>query len=155
MLSMLCACTQGIQWYKMRTRSYSELIRIPSFEERYEYLKLGGTVGRETFGFDRYLNQMLYQSREWKRTRHGIILRDDGCDLGISDRLLQSQLLIHHINPISIEDLESYAACIFDEENLITTSMATHNAIHFGDKSLLPILPPSRTQDDTQLWTRR
>ena len=94
MLSMLCACTQGIQWYKMRTRSFSELIRIPSFEERYEYLKLGGTVGRETFGFDRHWNQMLYQSRAWQPTRHGTILRDDGCDLRISDRLLQSQWLI-------------------------------------------------------------
>lgn len=139
----------------MRNKSYSELIRIPSFEERYEYLRLGGVVGRETFGFDRYLNQWLYQSQEWKRTRHRIIIRDGGCDLGISDRLLHGQLVIHHINPIFVEDLERFSPCIFDDENLITVSLATHNAIHFGDKSLLPVLPPDRVRGDTQLWRRR
>lgn len=135
-------------------RTYRELRSISTFEERYEYLRLGGLVGQATFGFDRYLNQALYQSREWKHTRNGVILRDESCDLGISDREIHSQLVMHHINPISIEDLEIGNDCIFDPDNLVTTSLRTHNAIHFGDASLLPKLPIERKRNDTSLWVR-
>lgn len=133
-------------------KSYRELIRLPTFEERFAYLKMGGSVGRETFGFDRYLNQAFYNSREWKRTRRDIIVRDESCDLGIFDREIFGKIVIHHINPITIEDLENGDWCVYDPNNLICTSPETHNAIHYGDESLLSLLPKERRRGDTKLW---
>ena len=136
----------------MIIRSYQELIRLPTFEERFEYLKLGGVVGRSTFGFDRYLNQTLYRSKEWKLLRRDIIVRDECCDLAIIDREISGLVLIHHINPIKIEDIEFGNPRVFDPNNLICTSHSTHNAIHYGDKSLLIRLPQERRKGDTSLW---
>lgn len=133
-------------------KSYRKLCTLSTFEDRFEYLKVNGIVGQDTFGFDRYLNQMLYQSREWKYTRNDVILRDNGCDLGIFDRPIHVQILVHHINPITREDIEYRADCIFDLNNLITTRFETHNAIHYGDFSQLPQLPKARSKYDTKLW---
>ena len=140
---------------RMNTKTYSELISISSFEERFEYLRLKGSVGKDTFGYDRYLNQILYNSPEWKKTRNRIIARDLGCDLGIFDRPISkpNQLLIHHLNPISIEQVINHDPIIFDPNNLITVSHSTHNAIHYGDLSLLPpSIPNERKAGDTKLW---
>jgi len=133
-------------------KTYKELSRLPTFEERFNYLKLGGSVGRATFGFDRYLNQSLYQSREWKKIRNDVIVRDGGCDLGIPGREIFIRTLVHHINPIAVEDIEDANDCVFDMNNLICTSYDTHNAIHFGDESLLVRLPKERRKGDTTLW---
>jgi hypothetical protein len=135
-----------------KIRSYRELRRILTFEERFKYLSLKGNVGESTFGFDRYLNQMLYRSREWKRTRYIVIERDQACDLGITGYEIEFQILIHHMNPISIEDIESGNPDIFDPEFLICTTYNTHRAIHFGDESLLPKPPIVRRPNDTTLW---
>lgn len=118
-------------------KRYSELKLIESFYERYEYLKIGGSVGRETFGFDRYLNQALYRSREWKRVRDIVIARDLGCDLGIAGRDIYDKIIIHHMNPIDETDLLEHNPYILDPEFLITVSHITHNAIHYGDSTLL------------------
>jgi hypothetical protein len=133
-------------------RTYSELARIASFEERFEYLKLGGTVGHATFGFDRYMNQGFYQSSEWRGVRRHVILRDEGCDLGLPGYEIHTDLLVHHINPMDREDLLHQEDWILDPEYLITTTKATHNAIHYGDASLLrqPFVP--RSNGDTRLW---
>lgn len=120
------------------TKRYSELIQFGTFEERFEYLKLTGVVGESTFGSGRYLNQLLYKSPEWKSVRQKVIIRDNGCDLGISDRQLDNYITIHHINPISKEDILNRNPKVFDLENLISCSDATHKAIHYGDISLLP-----------------
>ncbi len=137
----------------MKTRSYSELIKLPTISERYEYLKLLGSVGFQTFGSSRFLNQGFYTSSQWKRTRRDIILRDNSCDLGIADYEIFDRPVIHHINPITIEDVENENwEKLFDPENLITTSYNTHQAIHFGNESMLPKLPIERTQGDTCLW---
>lgn len=133
-------------------KSYTELIAFSTFEERFEYLKLRGAVGQSTFGFDRYLNQLLYTSKEWRRVRQGIIIRDDCCDLGIGDRGIYSKLIIHHINPITVEDIERFHSRIFDPDNLVCTTHDTHNAIHYGDASLLLQLPKERKKGDTLLW---
>lgn len=133
-------------------RTYSELIKLKTFEERYEYLRLGGSVGRSTFGFDRYLNQMLYTSSRWRSLRDHIIIRDNACDLGIKDREILSKIIIHHMNPITPDDIRYARDHVFDPEFLISTSNNTHNAIHFGDESLLYILPPERKPGDTSLW---
>lgn len=133
-------------------RSYLELRELDTFEERFDYLSLVGLVGDQTFGFDRYLNQMLYHSREWKYIRNNIILRDSSCDLGIEGREIYDNLIIHHINPITMEDIEERHDCVFDPDNLITTTLVTHNAIHYGDKSSLSILPIERHAHDTKLW---
>jgi hypothetical protein len=133
-------------------KSYRELRRLKTFEERFEYLKIGGVVGRESFGFDRYLNQQLYRSKEWKLTRNGIIIRDDGCDLGIHDREIFERIIVHHINPITIKNVERGDDCVFDSDNLICTSLNTSNAIHYGDKSLLIRIPQERRKGDTNLW---
>lgn len=135
-------------------RSYSELIKLPTFEERYEYLKLGGTVGEETFGFDRYLNQMLYQLPEWKSARNAAIVRDDGCDLGCPERKIPDGVLVmvHHINPITKEDILNRNSCLFDLENLITTIKITHDAIHYGNSNSLQKDPIVRTKNDTCPW---
>ncbi len=133
-------------------KSYRELLRLKTFEERFEYLKLEGIVGRATFGFDRYVNQLLYHSKEWKLTRRDVIVRDKGCDLGISDREIFSGLVVHHINPVSLEAIERGDDRVFDLDNLICTSLHTHNAIHYGRSLLLKPLPQERTKGDTNLW---
>mgnify|MGYP007022354654 CR=1 FL=1 len=135
-------------------KTYTELITIPSFLDRYRYLRIGGSVGHETFGFDRYLNQILYQSAEWKRFRRDIILRDNGCDLGCEGFDIYGKILIHHIDPITIEDVLRRDPKIFDPENVISTSLNTHNAIHYGDESLLMTEPIERTLYDTCPWRR-
>lgn len=133
-------------------RTYSELIKLPTFEQRFEYLRLDGSVGRETFGFDRYLNQILYNSPEWKRFRRDIVIRDNGCDLACEGYEIHSRILIHHINPITIEDIINRSPIIFDPENVISTTHNTHNAIHYGDKDLLITGPIERTKNDTCPW---
>lgn len=136
----------------MTSRSYSELIHLPTFEERFEYLSLRGKVGRETFGFDRYLNQMFYRSREWKRLRHEIIVRDNGCDMGLDGFDIHQAAYIHHLNPMTAADVESSDPSILDPNNLITVTLRTHNAIHYGDGKLAPLRPIERRPGDTKLW---
>lgn len=133
-------------------KTYSELITLPTFEERFEYLKLNGRVGQDTFGFDRYLNQMFYNTPEWKRFRDSIILRDNGCDLAIPDREIFGRIYIHHLNPLTKEDILNRAEVLFDPENVICMSFDTHNAVHFGDIDLLPRDPIVRTKNDTCPW---
>jgi hypothetical protein len=133
-------------------RCYHELKNIKSFEERYEYLKLNGIVGESTFGYDRYINQLLYRSDEWKDTRAGIIIRDKACDLGINGYEIHDKILVHHMIPITADDILQNRDIVFDPENLICTTLKTHNAIHFGDKSLLPQLPIQRKRNDTCPW---
>ena len=138
----------------MRTliKSYSELIRIPNFMDRYAYLKLDGVVGDSTFGFDRYINQSFYTSSVWRQLRSRIIVRDEGCDLAIPDRPIGGTIFIHHINPITLEMFEDDDPLLYDEENLICVSRDTHSAIHYGDESLLiPDFSP-RQPGDTRLW---
>ena len=139
---------------KMRDgiKSYSELITLPTFEERFEYLRLNGTVGSETFGHDRYLNQILYRSPEWKRFRHKIIIRDNGCDLACEGYEIYEKVLIHHINPITIKDILERNSMVFDPENAVCTVLNTHNAIHFGDESLITKAPIKRSKNDTCPW---
>lgn len=132
-------------------RRYSELCRLRTFEERFDYLKLQGVVGESTFGFDRYLNQLLYRSSEWKKVRNAVIVRDDGCDMGLAD-YPANRIIVHHMNPLSVEDLENRSELIFDPEFLICVSFNTHNAIHFGDEKLLPKLPVERKPGDTCPW---
>lgn len=136
----------------MSIRTYSELITLPTFEERYRYLKLGGRVGEETFGFDRYLNQLLYKSDRWLKVRDIVILRDNGCDLGIEGREIHGKILVHHMNPITIEDVILGREEVFDPEFLISTIKATHDAIHYGDESLLILAPIERRRNDTCPW---
>ena len=133
-------------------KSYSELIKLPTFEERYNYLKLSGKVCDSTFGSARYLNQALYTSPEWKRLRRDIIIRDKSCDLGIDDRPIPKYVLIHHINPITLKDIQNRSPVIFDPDNLICVSKKTHNAIHYGDESLLFMKLTERFPDDTCPW---
>lgn len=139
---------------KMRDgiKSYSELITLPTFEERFEYLRLNGTVGSETFGHDRYLNQTLYRSPEWKRFRHKIIIRDNGCDLACEGYEIYEKVLIHHINPITIKDILERNPMVFDPENVVCTILNTHNAIHYGDDSLIIKTPIQRHKNDTCPW---
>lgn len=139
----------------MMIKTYRELIRLRTFEERFEYLRLGGIVGRETFGFERYLNQLFYQSKLWRRCRDSIIVRDNGCDLAIPGREISDRIIVHHLNAITIDDIELGRDCVLDPNNLICTSHNTSNAIHYGDASLLIKLPQERRKGDTQLWTRR
>ena len=136
----------------MSIKTYSELITLSTFEERFNYLKLGGTVGESTFGFDRYLNQNLYKSQEWKSVRNKVIIRDNGCDLACEGYEIYGKVLIHHINPITAEDIINRNPIIFDLENLITTVHNTHNAIHYGDENLLIKGPIKRTKNDTIPW---
>lgn len=138
----------------MMYRCYSDLILLTTFKERYDYLRLGGTVGKETFGYDRYLNQILYTSVEWRNFRRQIIIRDNGCDLGCDGFELFSRLLVHHINPITAEDVLNRSPIVFDPENVITTSHNTHQAIHYGDETLLPLLPVERSRYDTCPWKK-
>lgn len=133
-------------------RNYSELRRLFTFEERYEYLRLGGIVGTSTFGFDRYINQDFYRSREWRTVRDEVIVRDNGCDLGVEGYDIHGSLLVHHMNPMTADDVVHSEAWIINPDYLITTTQDTHNAIHYGDKSLLktPFVP--RSPNDTKLW---
>ena len=136
----------------MSIRTYSELIAIPTFEERFEYLQLKGSVGKDTFGYDRYLNQVLYRSPEWKRLRNQIIIRDDGCDLACDGYDIYDKVLIHHLNPITVEDVLARSRKVFDPDNLVCVSHNTHNAIHYGDVDLLATGPIIRTKNDTCPW---
>ena len=136
----------------MSIRTYSELITIPTFEERFEYLQLKGSVGKDTFGYDRYLNQVLYRSPEWKRLRNQIIIRDCGCDLACDGYDIYDKVLIHHLNPITVEDVLARSRKVFDPDNLVCVSHSTHNAIHYGDVDLLVTGPIIRTKNDTCPW---
>ena len=135
-------------------RTYSELVTLPTFLERYRYLQLGGSIGVETFGYDRYLNQILYRTAEWKRFRNKIIVRDNGCDLGCDGYEMFGKILVHHINPITVDDVLNRDPKIFDPDNVISTCLNTHNAIHYGDESLLITEPIERKPNDTCLWKR-
>lgn len=138
----------------MIIRCYSELILLDTFEERYNYLKLGGRVGEETFGFDRYLNQRFYTSQEWLSLRDEVILRDLGCDLGVKDREINGRILIHHMNPISKEDILRRSDFLLNPEYLIATSKSTHDAIHYGDFKLIGQAPIERRLNDTCPWKK-
>lgn len=140
----------------MRTiKTYSELILLPTFKERFEYLKLSGLVGKETFGFDRYLNQVFYQrSQKWKAIRDKVIIRDNACDLAMDGYEIHNRVIVHHMNPITIEDLENESDFLLDPEFLICTTHATHNAIHYGDVNLLYLGPVERVPNDTCPWKR-
>lgn len=135
-------------------KTYSELLTIRSFEDRFRYVKLNGSVGIETFGFNRFLNQHLYRSDEWRRFRRDIILRDSGCDLAHDDFEIFGKIIIHHINPITVDDVLQRNPMIFDPENVVCVSMNTHNAIHYSDESVLPLLFPERTKNDTCPWKK-
>ena len=133
-------------------RTYSEMITLKTYEERFDYLKIGGRVGLETFGYDRYLNQILYNTKQWKKFRREIIIRDNACDLACEGYEINYRILVHHINPITVEDIINRNPMIFDPENAITTTHRTHNAIHYGDKNLLMLQPMERTPNDTCPW---
>ena len=133
--------------------SYSELITLPTFEERYRYLRKSGIVGEETFGSHRHLNQILYRSPEWRQVRNNVIVRDNGCDLGMEGYEIRDRVYIHHINPITSDDILNRTPALFDMDNLICVSFNTHQAIHYGDESLLPIISfTERMPGDTKLW---
>lgn len=136
----------------MKVKTYKEMSRLETFEERFDYLKLNGSVGSDTFGFDRWLNQKFYRSKEWKRRRDQIIIRDNGCDLGIPGREIQGKIIIHHINPITVEDICDITEYLMNPDYLVCTSQNTHNAIHYGDANLLPKDPVTRKPGDTKLW---
>ena len=152
-LLMLCEDITG-KVILMNIKRYSELILLPTFEERYKYLQLNGAIGNETFGFDRYINQMFYRSQEWKHVRDYVIIRDNGCDLGIEGHEIRGKILIHHMNPIGIKDIQQVNKILLDPEYLITTMLSTHNAIHYGDESLLVKDPIERSKNDTCPWKR-
>lgn len=135
-------------------KTYSKMIEFDSFIERYRYLKLNGKVAEETFGYNRFLNQILYKSPEWKRIRTMVIDRDKACDLACKDHDIFNKrtLLIHHINPITLKDIQDRNPIIFDLENLVCVSLGTHNAIHYGDESQLPVMFTERFENDTCPW---
>lgn len=137
---------------QMNIRTYSELITLSTFEERYKYLQLSSSIGEETFGFDRYLNQNFYRSKEWKRIRDFVIIRDNGCDLGVEDRTIHGKIIIHHMNPIRTKDIQDVSDYLLNPEYLICTTHQTHNAIHYGDENLLVRNPIERTANDTCPW---
>lgn len=136
----------------MIIRCYSELITFPTFEERFKYLQLNGLVGKDTFGFDRYINQKFYRSLEWKRIRDQVILRDNGCDLGVEGHEIYGRVLIHHMNPITIRDIESVSEYLLNPEYLICVTHSTHNAIHYGDEGSICTGPIERRPNDTCPW---
>lgn len=136
----------------MKTRTYRELRQLDTFEDRFHYLSLGGQVGHATFGFDRWINQQFYRSREWKHARRDVIARDGGCDLGVEGYEIYRELLVHHMNPITAEDITHGDLDLLNPDFLITTTHQTHNAIHYGDASLLPRPPVERSRGDTRLW---
>lgn len=142
-----------MSWSAMSTiRTYSELQSLNTLEDRFRYLSLRGKVGETTFGFDRYMNQMFYTSREWRQIRHQVILRDQGCDLGIDGYEIHKGLVIHHLNPMTVNNIRNGDPEILDPEFLITTTLPTHNAIHYGDERLLPGVLVERSRGDTKLW---
>ena len=153
MQSRLCG-TIVVKVIRVSIKCYSELIRLPTFEERFRYLRLNSSVGKETFGFDRYMNQVFYRSQKWKSTRDYVIIRDNGNDLGVEGYEIHGRVLIHHMNPITIKDIERESEFLLDPEYLITTVHNTHNAIHFGDENLLIKAPIERTMYDTCPWRR-
>jgi hypothetical protein len=136
----------------MTIRTYRELRRLQTIEDRYAYLRMGGRVADPTFGFDRWMNQKFYTSREWRRLRHDIIVRDNGCDLGAEGFEIHHDLVIHHMNPITVDQIKYFDESILDPEYLITTQLRTHNAIHYGDARQLPQPPTVRRPGDTKLW---
>lgn len=137
----------------MRTiRTYSDLIRLPTFEERFRYLKLDGLVGKDTFGFDRYLNQEFYRSKEWKEVRDFVIVRDNGCDLGMDGYEIVGRIYIHHMNPITVNDIVHSSDFLLNPDYLICVSHNTHNAVHYGDEDLLVTAPVERKKNDTCPW---
>ena len=138
----------------MKIRTYSELILLPTFEERFEYLRLDGRVGEDTFGFDRYLNQLFYRSYEWKKIRDQVIIRDNGCDLGIEGYDIYGKILIHHMNPITARDIADRTELLLNPEYLICVTHDTHNAIHYGDENLIIKAPIERRPNDTCPWKR-
>ncbi len=138
----------------MNIRTYSELIKLHTFEERYRYLKLDGTVGQETFGFDRFMNQQFYKSEEWKSIRDFVIVRDGGCDLGIEGYDIFGKIYIHHLNPISKKDILTRSDFLLNPEYLISTTLSTHNAIHYGDENMIPQAPIERSKNDTCPWRK-
>lgn len=138
----------------MNIRSYEELSQIESFLERFEYLKLSGSIGKETFGHSRYINQILYHSYEWLEFRDKIIIRDNGCNLGVEGYEIKGSIIIHHINPITIDDILNRNPCVFDMDNAISTDLITHNAIHYGDRDLLILPPMERQKYDTCPWRK-
>lgn len=153
MLLRLCVITAAMV-IRMNIRSYSELITLPTFEERYRFLRLSGSVGEETFGFDRYINQVFYRSQKWKSIRDQVIIRDNGCDLGVEGHEIYGRILIHHMNPITLKDVEQESDFLLNPEFLISTTHNTHNAIHYGDESLLVSAPIERIKNDTCPWRK-
>lgn len=133
-------------------RTYFELSRLQTFDDRFKYLSLNGRVGEATFGFDRYINQQFYTSAQWRHIRHQIIARDNGCDLGIDGYEIYSNLVIHHMNPMTVNDIVHGDPSILNPDFLITTTHKTHNAIHYGDEKQLPRLFATRSPGDTKLW---
>ena len=133
-------------------RTYSELITLPTFKERFEYLRLNGIVGKDTFGFDRYMNQIFYKSREWQSLRNQIIIRDNGCDLGVDGYEIHGKILIHHMNPITPDDIVERSDYLLNPDFQISTMLTTHNAIHYGDEKLIDKEPIERSKNDTCPW---
>ena len=138
----------------MTTRSYTELSALKTFEERFRYLQLNGVVAEETFGFDRIINQKFYRSPEWKRIRDHVIIRDNGCDLGVEDHEIFGRVVIHHMNPVRLKDFDELSDILLNPEYLICTTHVTHNAIHYGDESLLIQEPIERSKNDTCPWKK-
>ncbi len=136
----------------MSIRTYFELITLPTFEERFKYLQLNGQVGESTFGFDRYMNQVFYRSQKWKSIRDFVIIRDCGCDLGVEGYDIHGKIIIHHMNPLSMRDIETESDFLLNPDFLICTTHNTHNAIHYGDENLLVTAPIERTKNDTCPW---
>lgn len=136
----------------MRSRSYSEMRTYVTFEDRYAYLRLAGEVGAEVFGHDRWINQSFYRSRQWRAVRDFVIVRDNGCDLGVPGHEVHREGLVHHINPMTPEDLVAGEEWVLDPEYLVLTTQRTHNAIHYGDASLLRQSPVARRPGDTKVW---
>ena len=147
-------CEDIVEMVMKMIRTYSELITFPTFEERYRYLRLEGKVGEDPFGFDRWLNQSFYKDPEWRAIRDKIIIRDNGCDLGIPGREIYSRIIVHHMNPITKDDILSRSAFLLNPEYLICTVKNTHDAIHYGDEGLLIKAPIERTKNDTCPWRR-
>ena len=138
----------------MTIRTYSELIRFPTFKERFRYLQLQSIVGKETFGFDRYLNQAFYRSDEWKRIRNMVIVRDNGNDLAFNGHEIYGRIIVHHLNPVTVDDVVNRTKFLLDPEYLVCVTPETHNAIHYGDESQLIAMPPQRKPGDTCPWKR-
>ena len=133
-------------------RSYSELIKLKTFEERFQYLRLDGVVAEDTFGFDRYLNQIFYRSQRWKAVRNAVIIRDNGCDLGAEGFDIYGKIIVHHMNPLALRDIQYETDFLLNPEYLISTTHNTHNAIHYGDEKLLITAPIERRENDTCPW---